>query len=325
MVALGLCARPSLARAAAKVPPANPAAAAAASSIVVEDPFEKLNRRGYALNNAIDRAVLRPLALGYSHGAPGFLQKALHNLVIELSEPIVFANDVLQLRINRAATTFTRFATNATVGVAGLFDPATKYGLLHHDNGFGTTLGRYGIQPGPYLFIPLLGPSNFRDVIGTAVDFYADPLSRIHYHDRAYVQSGVWLISGIDTRANAEPDLERIEQMGTDPYATMRSLFMQNRQAEIHPGRGVNIETLPNFDEPESAPVPAPPPAAEPNKQAPSPQASQAPAATDASAAAPSAAIVAAPIGTAGYDGYVVTAPDARARMAARGGLSPER
>jgi phospholipid-binding lipoprotein MlaA len=322
LAAIGLLANPAPARAATY-----PSVAAANTSSVptVEDPFEALNRRGYAINRAIDRAVLRPLALGYAHGTPGFLQKALHNLIVLLSEPVVFGNDVLQLRIARAAGTFTRFATNATVGIGGLFDPATKWGIPHHNNGFGTTLGRYGVKPGPYVFVPLLGPSNFRDLIGQAVDLYSDPINQVHYQGRKDVTAGVWVVGGIDQRANAEADLEQIEQMGTDPYATMRSLFMQNREAEIHPGRGVDIENLPSFDETPSAPAPAAPPAAQPGTTSPSAQASPPPAATDPSVAAPSSAIVAAaPAGEGGDEGYFVTAPEARMRAAARGGPPPE-
>jgi phospholipid-binding lipoprotein MlaA len=291
LAAFGVIAHAPPAQAAPFAPP--PASAASsAPALTVEDPLEGFNRRGYAIHNFIDRTVLKPLALSYQRHAPGPVQKALHNLMVELSEPVVFGNDLLQLRINRAATTFTRFVTNATVGVGGLMDPATKFGLPHHNNGFGTTLGRYGIAPGPYLFIPMLGPSNFRDLLGQAMDFYSDPISHIHYDGRDYVTAGIWIIGGIDQRANAEADLEQIEQMGTDPYATLRSLFMQNRESEIHPGRGVNIENLPSFDDTPAAPAPAAPPAAEPSKPAPSPQASEAPAATDAASAAPSSALV---------------------------------
>ena len=266
----------------ARLPPAHPGAAAP-DSFAVEDPFEGLNRRFYAIHQGIDRAILRPLALGYSHATTGGVRKALHNFVTELGEPVVFGNDVAQLRIKRAATTLGRFLINATAGVGGLFDPATKMGLPHHDNGFGTTLGRYGIAPGPYIFLPLVGPTNLRDLIGTGVDFYSDPLGRIHYHDRGDVLVGITVIGGLDERANAEADLQQIESMGADSYATLRSLYTQQRQADIRGDKPVSIEDLPNFDDPGSGSPPAAP--------APAP-AAKAPAATDPGVSAPSAARV---------------------------------
>jgi phospholipid-binding lipoprotein MlaA len=222
---------------------------AAASALAIEDPFESMNRGFYAIHQGIDRALFRPLALGYSHLTAGPVGKALHNLVTELGEPVVFGNDVLQLRIKRAGVTLARFLVNATVGVGGLSDPATRMGLPYHDNGFGTTLGRWGFKPGPYIFLPLLGPTTLRDLIGTGMDFYSDPLGRIHYHDRGDVLVGVTVIGGLDLRARSEPDLKQIETMGTDSYATLRSLYLQQREAEIQGEAPVSIENLPSFDD----------------------------------------------------------------------------
>ena len=267
-------------------------------TLTVEDPFEGMNRAFYAVHQLIDKVFLRPLALGYSHAAVTPVRKAVHNLVVEVSEPVVFGNDVLQLRIKRAAKTLARFVVNATVGIGGLLDPAAKMGLDHHDNGFGTTLGRYGIKPGPYLFIPLMGPTNFRDMIGTGFDFYSDPVGRIHYPKRGYVLLGIGVVGGLDQRAEADADLRQIESMGTDSYATLRSLYMQQRQAEIRGDKPISVDELPSFDE-DAAPAPAatpganPAPAALPDEPAPLPP-SAAP--TDAaSTAKPSAAIITAP------------------------------
>lgn len=285
-------------------PPAHAAAAPASDALTVEDPFERMNRRFYAIHQKIDHAVLRPLALGYSHATTGGLRKALHNFVTELSEPVVFGNDILQLRLKRAGTTFGRFLIDATLGLGGLFDPATKMGLPHHDNGFGTTLGRYGMKPGPYIFLPLVGPTNFRDLLGTGVDFYSDPLGRVHYHDRGDVQVGIAVVSGLDERANAEADLQQIESMGTDSYATLRSLYMQKREAEIRGDAPVSINELPDFDDPGApAGAPAQPEAAPPPAQA-------APAATDPGVSKPSVAEVPITRPQSGPDAeYFLTAP----------------
>ena len=247
VAALAVCSA-AHARSLTKTPQAD--ATASSDSLTVEDPFESLNRRFYAIHQGIDHAVLRPLALGYSHATAGPIGKALHNFVTEIGEPVVFGNDVLQLRIKRAATTLARFVLNGTVGLAGLLDPATGMGLPYHDNGFGTTLGRYGIRPGPYIFLPLVGPTTLRDLIGTGMDFYSDPLGRFHYHDRGDVLVGITVISGLDERANAESDLQQIEAMGTDSYATLRSLYTQKRAADIHGEAPVKIEDLPSFDDP---------------------------------------------------------------------------
>ncbi len=206
----------------------------------VEDPFEGMNRFFYGIHEAIDHVILRPLALGYSQAAAP-VRKGLHNFINEIGEPMVFANDVLQLRMKRAGATLSRFVINGTIGVGGLFDPAAKMGLEYHDNGFGTTLGRYGVKPGPYVFLPLFGPSNFRDLIGAGLDVYLDPLGRIHYPSRAQVQTGVAIVRGVDQRVEAEPDLQQIESMGTDSYATLRSLYLQQREAEINGEKPVSV------------------------------------------------------------------------------------
>ena len=285
----------------------------------VEDPYEGMNRFFYGIHEVIDHAILRPLALGYSHAATAPIRKGLHNFVTELGEPMVFGNDVLQLRIERAARTFGRFVINATIGIGGLFDPATKMGMPHHENGFGTTLGRYGIKPGPYLFIPLMGPTNFRDAIGAGMDIYLDPLGRIHYDNRTEVLVGVAVVRGVDTRAEAEADLQQIEAMGTDSYATLRSLYMQQREADINGEKPVKVEDLPDFDSdsPPSASPPAGGPSADPaplpDAPAPLPPAAssdKAPAATDPGVAKPAAASVAAAPAYSGPDAvYFLTPP----------------
>jgi phospholipid-binding lipoprotein MlaA len=301
-----VCALAGTAHAAFKktVVKANPTAAA--RTLDVEDPYEGMNRTFYGIHEVIDHAILRPLALGYSHSVFTPVRKVLHNFVTELGEPMVFANDVLQLRAKRAATTFGRFVINASIGVGGLFDPATPIGLQHHENGFGTTLGRYGIKPGPYIFLPLMGPSNFRDIIGAGLDIYLDPLGRLHYHSRGAVLAGVALVRGVDTRAEAEADLQQIESMGTDSYATLRSLYMQQREAEIRGEKPVGVEDLPDFDS-DTPPAAAPNPAPAPSAAAPT---GQAPAASDPGVAKPSAATVQAAPDDAGPDAiYFLTPP----------------
>jgi phospholipid-binding lipoprotein MlaA len=256
------------------------------------DPFEWLNRRFYALHRALDHVFLRPAAFIYEKVVPRPLRTGVHNFVANLNEPLVFANDVLQLRFKRAGRTAVRFAANSTFGVGGLVDVAANTGLPHHDNDFGVTLARYGARPGPYIFLPLMGPSNLRDLTGAAVDFVADPFTFAHYSALGAFNATTLVVGGLDQRAEAESDLERIDEMGTDSYATMRSLYTQNRQAEID-DRPIDIQNLPSFDDPPAVSASAAPTmslaAASAQPAAPAPQTVQ-PAASAPAPVAPAAA-----------------------------------
>ena len=219
------------------------------------DPYEKLNRRSYALFRYLDRKAIRPASVFYAHAVPHVVRTGLHNAIQNVGEPVIFFNDVLQLHPAAAGQTLGRFAVNSTFGVAGLGDPATRHGLPYHQNGFGTTMGRYGVPAGPFVFIPVLGPSDVRDLLGSGVEAGSDPLTWIRYTGRWEVGAARTVVSGLDTRANADPQLKQIDAMATDSYATLRSLYLQNRQAQITGGQ-VNVNDLPDFG-------PAP---SEPNK-----------------------------------------------------------
>ena len=245
------------------------------------DPYEGLNRKSYAVFRYLDRKAIRPASVFYAHAVPHVVRRGLHNAIQNVGEPVIFFNDVLQLHPQAAAQTLGRFAINSTVGVAGLTDPATESGIPYHQNGFGTTMGRYGVPAGPYIFIPVIGPSDVRDLIGSGVDAASDPLTWIRYTGRWEVGAARTVVSGLDTRANADPQLKQIDAMATDPYATVRSLYLQNRQAQITGGQ-VNVNDLPDFGPepaetnragtagaPEAAIGPAGDAAALPNKAAP--------------------------------------------------------
>ncbi len=239
-------------------PAATPPAQAAAHGSI--DPLEKLNRGFYAINRLVDRVVLRPFALAYLHVLPGPLRRGVHNVVHNLERPIVFANDVLQLRPKLAAKTAGRFVVNSTVGLGGLFDPASKAGLPEHDNDFGLTLARYGVTPGPYLVLPVLGPSSFRDALGMGVDAAADPTNHLHFRHGAAIGLAVEIAGGLDQRLEADADLSTIEQTSTDPYASLRALYLQDRERAAG-APPVSVETLPALDEPPApSPGEAPPP-----------------------------------------------------------------
>jgi phospholipid-binding lipoprotein MlaA len=241
----------------------SPHAALAASK---GDPFEGVNRRAYAVHQTIDHLLLGPAARLFRL-APAAVRRALHNVLGNLKEPSVAANDLLQGHPRVAGRTFVRFAGNTTFGIAGLFDVATKAGLPHHDNGFADTLGRYGIGPGPYLFIPLIGPTTVRDLAGGAADEVTDPLTSSQFDGRITVIYSRAIVGGLLQREEADKDLKAIDAMSTDSYATLRSLYMQSRAAEIStvPGSPPDAAALPLPDFDPVAPTPAPTTSGEPD------------------------------------------------------------
>lgn len=224
------------------------------------DPFEGTNRKMFDVGQALDHGIVRPIVGGYRRITPRPVRVGLHNLLQNLDEPTVLLNDVLQLHPKAAGKTALRFVSNTVFGIAGIFDPATKAGLPHHDNGFGSTLGRYGVGSGPYVYVPLLGATSLRDMVGDGVDFVSDPLSYVlpKAHKVTVTRTALSLL---DDREQAEEDLRKLEA-AADPYATLRSVYIQSREAEIK-GPDAPLEALP-----EIPPEPAAPPPSEPAPQA---------------------------------------------------------
>ena len=237
--------------------PAITSGAPRVDSATISDPWERFNRGAFAVNQAIDRNVFQPIARLF-HLKPGPIGKALHNFLTNLSEPVVFFNDVLQVRPKRAAGTVARLVINTTVGVGGILDVAVRAGVPHHDNGFGLTLGRYGFEPGPYIYLPLFGPTTVRDLLGRGVDTVSDPLFWNSYPYKTDVSIGKAVFSGIDARIQAGPDLDALLSDAADPYATLRSTWLQNRQGEVDEARGVTAH-LPDIEGGGSDARPAPP------------------------------------------------------------------
>ena len=239
---------------------------AGAYAATPDDPLESINRGLYAVHNALDKAIFGPAARAYRAILPKQIRKGLRNVISNLKEPGIAANDLLQAHPNRTAGAVNRFVVNSTLGVAGLFDLADGMGIPHHDNGFGATAGRYGVKPGPYLFIPLFGPTNVRDLVGAVADTFTDPLALRPYRDGQIIYARA-IVDGLDQRAEADDQLKAIDDMSTDPYASLRSLFEQNRAGQIADaisGRTHSAEPpLDSFDDPGAAPT-APPPSASP-------------------------------------------------------------
>ena len=202
------------------------------------DPLEPTNRFLFGVNEAIDKNVLRPVAQGYRYVVPGGVRRSIGNALANVAAPIVFANDVLQGKPRRAAATVTRFVVNSTVGLGGFFDVAEDLGLpAHRGGGFGTTLALWGVGDGPFLFLPLLGPSNVRDTVGFGGDIALDPFTWVSFggvNALRYSRAGV---GALDVREKLLDPIDEVRRTSLDPYATFRSVYRQNRAAEIDSAR----------------------------------------------------------------------------------------
>jgi phospholipid-binding lipoprotein MlaA len=201
------------------------------------DPLEPMNRYFFELNYAADELLFKPLAGWYYVALPNFAQDGVRNVLRNVRSPVVLANDIFQGEGDRAGVTVGRFLVNSTMGVGGLFDIASRIGLDYHDEDFGQTLAIAGVGEGPYLMLPLLGPSNPRDAAGRVVDMLFDPLTYIGIFggvDNIGLAAAV--VDGLDTRARNLKTLDEIRKGSLDYYATIRSLYRQRRNDEINNG-----------------------------------------------------------------------------------------
>jgi phospholipid-binding lipoprotein MlaA len=214
-------------------PPA-PGAAPAAAAENFNDPYEDTNRAIFGFNQTVDKNVLVPVANAYRTVVPPPMRQSLHDFLRNLNGPVIFANDVLQGDPNLAAKTLARLAVNTTIGVGGLFDVATRIGIPYHTNDFGITLAHWGFVAGPYVIVPILGPSNPRDLVGQVADSYMDPADYFATSHRVWAAVVARTVtSGIDERSRNIKTLAEIEKTALDYYATIRSLYRQRREAQI--------------------------------------------------------------------------------------------
>lgn len=199
------------------------------------DPIEPFNRGSYAVHQAIDRNVLEPVARGYRAVVPPPIRTGVRNVLANLRTPVVLANDILQGESRRAGDTLGRFVVNSTLGVAGIFDVAAdRMGVRGHTEDFGQTFARWGIGEGPYLFIPVLGPSNPRDLTGFGVGIAADPLTWVGQGVAVDALTGTRAgMTVVDTREDLLDPLADVDRTSLDSYATLRSAYRQRRRAEI--------------------------------------------------------------------------------------------
>ena len=225
-------------------PPANDAEALAEYR-ELNDPLEPTNRFFYRITDGLDTYILRPVAVAYRDTLPDGVRRPIHNALVNLSTPAQFANDVLQGKPRRAGDTMMRFLINSTAGGAGLFDVATDWGYPRHGTDLGVTLALWGVGDGPFLFLPVLGPSNVRDAGGFAGDTAFNPLTFATFGGSTAVNVGRFVIGAIDARERLIEPIDDVKRTALDPYATFRSAYGQNRRSTIEDTRNDRRATVP--------------------------------------------------------------------------------
>ena len=197
------------------------------------DPLQPFNRAMFTFNDAVDRVFFRPLAIGYRAVLPQPVRNGVNNFFNNLRAPTTLLNDILQGKPKRAQETINRFLVNSTIGLLGFVDIATRLGLPEHQEDYGQTLAVWGVPAGPYIVLPLLGPSTLRDAVGKVPEFYiADPLWE---PDDTAVTIARFSVRAVDIRSRLL-DLDRVIKMQVDPYLFFRETYLQNRQRAILDG-----------------------------------------------------------------------------------------
>lgn len=260
-----------------------------------QDPYEGFNRGVYKFNDGLDRAVLKPVAKGYQAVTPSFVQTGVSNFFGNLSDVWTAANQFLQGKGEAGFSDVTRVLVNSTFGLLGVIDVASKSGLQKHNEDFGQTLGWWGVQSGPYVMLPLFGPSTARDTVALPVDWYGDPWK---YKDPTNVRNIGTALRLVDKRASLLDSSNLLEGAALDPYEFLRDGYLQQRRSKVYDGdpppapKGKDDEPAPG----DAAPAPASPVVPSPATPAPSTSALMPPAPADAAAATdlPAAASVAA-------------------------------
>ncbi|KEY86597.1 VacJ family lipoprotein [Pseudomonas sp. P1B16] len=203
---------------------------AATQAATEDDPWEAVNRPIFRFNDTVDTYALKPLAKGYEAVTPQFLEDGIHNVFRNLGDVTNLVNNVLQLKPHAAGVDTARLIVNTTFGIGGFFDVGTKMGLQRSDEDFGQTLGYWGVGSGPYVVIPLLGPSTVRDGLAKYPDSYTKPY---RYIDHVPTRNSIFALDVIDTRASLLPAEKLIQG---DKYIFIRNAYLQNREFKVKDG-----------------------------------------------------------------------------------------
>lgn len=196
-----------------------------------KDPLEKFNRGVYAFNDTVDRAVIKPVAKGYSAVVPNPVKTMVSNFFSNLDDVVVTANDLLQFKFKQATSDGARVIFNSTFGILGLFNVTEK--LEKHNEDFGQTLGYWGVPSGPYLMLPILGPSSFRDGTGRYVDGYASVIANTQH---VPTRNSAWAVQGLDTRAGLLDQEKVLDDAIIDRYSFIRDAYLMHRQSLVYDG-----------------------------------------------------------------------------------------
>ena len=201
-----------------------------AASWADADPLERFNRSSFWLSERLDKVLLRPVALAYQAVLPDAARAVVTNVYSNLDEVPSFISDVLQLKWGKAQDGVLRFAVNSTLGVFGIFDVASRLGLVHHNEDFGQSLGYWGVPSGPYLFIPLYGPSSIRDGVGLFVDSFLEPYP---YMPMRYLRHSLRAVDAVQLRAAF---IEYEKNILGDKYTFLRDYYLNHRERLVVDG-----------------------------------------------------------------------------------------
>jgi phospholipid-binding lipoprotein MlaA len=207
-----------------------------------EDPLEPYNRAMFGFNSGLDHYLLRPVTVGYRYIVPQAGRTAVSNVVNNLYTPVIFANSVAQGDPQNSFSSMWRFIINTTFGLGGVIDVASDAGLKTRPADFGQTLAIYGVGSGPYVVLPVIGPSNIRDAGGRLTDAFINPFNYISNAASA----GIWTATAVDARSNNMKLLDGIYDNSLDPYTTFRSGWTQKRAAEIRRAKAAREKALEN-------------------------------------------------------------------------------
>lgn len=208
------------------------------------DPFEPVNRKIYAFNDTLDRYALRPTAVAYRDHVPSPIRSGVGNFLDNLSYPTVIVGSALQGKFGDAFADTGRFLINTTIGIGGIFDPASLVGLEANNEDFGQTLGVWGVGPGPYMVLPALGSSTVRDTGGMVADGYIDPT---YSEIPTPARYGVYLIRAVDTRVGLL-EADQFLEDEYDPYVSLREAYLQQRRHAVYDGNPP-VEEIEDWDE----------------------------------------------------------------------------
>jgi phospholipid-binding lipoprotein MlaA len=197
------------------------------------DPFEPINRGIYSFNEGVDKAILKPAAQAYRAVLPQFVRSSVSNFFSNINDVVVALNNLLQGKFTTAYSDLGRIAINSTIGLLGLFDVASEAGIEKHDEDFGQTLGRWGVGDGPFVMIPIFGPSTGRDLVGRVVDYKTDPVT---YVDPSRNRNQLWGTRAVNRRAELLDASTVLHTAALDPYEFVRDAYLQRRRNLIHDG-----------------------------------------------------------------------------------------